>query len=174
MGWRQRGGARRVREGRKKDPFPVPFFWRAVHGNRKTGTKKRDSFQVQKMDLKMGPFFGFTKGIFIKVRKTDPFLGPFSGPKNCPVFWPRFFDFRVRWDPVLDGGGVQFWSLGGASLGRTRRGPKGPTRGQFWNTLRARYRCAGGACAWHLFWTCGLSCAGWRASCLPFRQLLFV
>ena len=47
------------------------------------------------MDLKMGPFFGLTKGIFIKVRKTDPFLGPFSGPENCPVFWSRFFDFRV-------------------------------------------------------------------------------
>ena len=145
MGWRQRGGARRVREGRKKDPFPVPFF--LARGTRKS--KNRD-------------------------QKTGQFSGPENGPKNCPVFWPRFFDFQVRWDPVLDGGGVQFWSLGGASLGRTRRGPKGPTRGQFWNTLRARYRCAGGACAWHLFWTCGLSFAGWRASCLPFRHLLFV
>ena len=107
-------------------------------------------------------------------QKTGQFSGPENGPKNCPVFWSRFFDFRVRWDLVLDGGGFRFWSFGGPSLGRIRRGPKGPTRGQFWNILLARYRCAGGACAWHLFWTFGLSCAGWHTSCLPFRHFLFV
>ena len=25
----------------------------------------------------------------------DPFIGPEYGPKNGPVFWSRFFDFRV-------------------------------------------------------------------------------
>ena len=40
----------------------------------KTATKKRDSFQVQKMDLKMGPFFGLTTGNLYK------------SPKNGPIF----------------------------------------------------------------------------------------
>ena len=78
------------------------------------------------MDLKMGPFFGLTKGIFIKVRKTDPFLGPFSGPENCPVFWPRFFDFRVRWDPVLDGGGGPILEFRGGQSGTHPPRPEGP------------------------------------------------
>ena len=66
------------------------------------------------MDLKMGPFFGLTTGNLYKVRKTDPFLGPFSGPKNCPVFWPRFLGFSGsvgsgfgRW------GGSNFGASGG-------------------------------------------------------------
>ena len=83
MGWRQRGGARRVREGRKMDPFPVPVFGRAVHGNRKTATKKWDNFQVQKMDLKMGPFFGLTTGNLYK------------SPKNGTIFRSIFAVFTM-------------------------------------------------------------------------------
>ena len=79
MGWSHRGGARRVRERQKMDPFSVPVLWRAVYGNRKTATKKRDSFQVQKMDLKMVPFFGLTTGNLITVRK--------NGPIFRSIFW---------------------------------------------------------------------------------------
>ena len=109
VGWEQRRAASQSREEQKRTHFLVPFFERGVRGNLSARHRFRDSFWVRFPYPNSCPFFGFTKGTFITIRKTDPFLGPENGPKNCSVFWLRFSIFGF--------GGVRFWTVGKSDFG---------------------------------------------------------
>ena len=118
VGWEQRRAASQSREEQKRTHFLVPFFERGVRGNLSARHRFRDSFWVRFPYPNSCPFFGFTKGSFITVRKTDPFLGPENGLKNGPENCSQIFGFRLRWVPISDGGesdfGASGWPAGGA------------------------------------------------------------
>ena len=138
LGWRQRGGAWRVREGSKTDLGPAAFLAEGVHGNWFAGQRFRDHFWVHFPYLKLDSLFGFLKGNLFKIQKTTPFSGPENGPENGTENCSRIFGFRVRRGPIFDRGGCPILGPQGGQHGRARRGPEGRTGSHFWRKLRRR------------------------------------
>ena len=137
LGWRQRGGAWRVREGPKTDPGPATFL---AEGYTEIGSRGNV----------FGTIFGFIFRTQNRPRFSASLKEPLSKSKKRPHFKVQKTDLKMvpkiaRGFLVFGFDGVRFSTAGGSDYrsrggqhGRARRGPEGRTGGQFWSNLRRR------------------------------------